>query len=255
MTLGEVEFEIIDLVELQAIENAVSARYTEIEKVKSSSELTEAENNLAASRIKSEENNNKFHDLDVKRKKLEDSVDTHEEKIKSNESKLFSGTITDSKELSNYQEEIQMLKNANSKLEDEILAIMEEQDMIKPVIEASKEEIAELDSIVLRIRNEMDEKLEGLKHNIEGLKKRKDDVVSRIPGDYLKKYNDLKTKKGGIAVSIIKDNFCNVCNMEIPSIETERFVESDQVYRCPICGRMSVLYRPEMDDIKKELES
>lgn len=115
--------------------------------------------------------------------------------------------------------------------------------------------MVELDSIVLRIRNEMDEKLEGLKHNIEGLKKRKEDVVSRIPGDYLKKYNDLKTKKGGIAVSVIKDNFCNVCNMEIPLSETERFVESDQVYKCPICGRMSVLYSPEMDDIKRELES
>ena len=253
--MGEGKFEIIDLVELQAIENAVSARYIEIEKVKSNPGLTEAENNLAVSKQKSEEENNKFHDLDVKRKKLEDIVGTHDEKIKSNESKLFSGTITDSKELSNYQEEVQVLKNSSSKLEDEILEIMEEQDMAKPGIDALKEEMVELDSIVLRIRSEMDEKLEVLKHNIEGLKKRKEDVVSRIPGDYLKKYNDLKTKKGGIAVSVIKDNFCNVCNMEIPSIETERFVESDQVYKCPICGRMSVLYRPEMDDIKKELES
>ena len=253
--MGEVKFEVIDLVELQAIENTVSARYTEIEKVKSSPGLHEAENNLAASRQRSEEKNSQFHELDVKRKKLEDMVGAHEEKIKSNEKKLFSGTINDPKELSNYQEEIQMLKNSNSKLEDEILEIMEEQDMANPGIEALKEEMVELDSIVLRIRSEMDEKLEVLKHNIEGLKKRKEDVIARIPGDYLKKYNDLKTKKGGIAVSVIKNNFCNVCNMEIPSIDTERFVDSDQVYKCPICGRMSVLYRPEMDDIKKELES
>ena len=253
--MGEGKFEIIDLVELQAIENAVSARYTEIDKVKADPGLHKAENKLAVSRQKSEEENSKFHELDVKRKKLEDTVDTHEEKIKSNESKLFSGTITDSKELSNYQEEIQMLKNSNSKFEDEILTIMEEQDMAKPGTEALKKEMVEFESIVLRIRSEMDEKLEVLKHNIEGLKKRKEDVISRIPGDYLKKYNDLKTKKGGIAVSVIKDNFCNACNMEIPSIEAERFVDSDQVYRCPICGRMSVLYRPEMDDIKKELKS
>ncbi len=253
--MGEVKFEVIDLVELQAIENTVSARYTEIEKVKSSQELNEAKNKLTARKKKKKKKNSQFHEIDVKRKKHEDIVCTHDEKIKSNEGKLFSGTINDPKELSNYQEEIQMLKNSNSKLEDEILEIMEEQDMAKPGIEALKKEMVELDSIVLRIRSEMDEKLEVLKHNIEGLKKRKEDVVSRIPGDYLKKYNDLKTKKGGIAVSVIKDNFCNVCNMEIPSIETERFVDSDQVYKCPICGRMSVLYRPEMDDIKRELES
>jgi uncharacterized protein len=254
MILGEGKFEIIELVELQAIENTISARYAEIEKVKSNPGLNEAKSNLEASRQKSEEKNNKFHDLDVKRKKLEDTVGTHDQKIKNNESKLFSGTITDSKELSNYQEEIQMLKNTNSNLEDEILAIMEEQDVVKPGIEALEEEIVELDSTVLRIRNEMDEKLEVLKHNIEGLKKRKEKVVSRIPGDYLKKYNDTKSKKGGIAVSIIKDNFCSVCNMEIPSIEAEKFVESDRVYKCPICGRMSVIHSPEMDDIKKELE-
>jgi len=253
--LGEVKFEVIDLVELQAIENTVSARYTEIEKIKSSPGLHEAENNLAASRQRSEEKNSQFYELDVKRKKLEDMVGTYEEKIKSNEKKLFSGTINDPKELSNYQEEIQMLKNSNSKLEDEILEIMEEQDMANPGIEALKEEMVELDSIVLRIKSEMAEKLEVLKHNIEGLKKRKEDVSARIPGDYLKKYNDLKTKKGGIAVSVIKNNFCNVCNMEIPAIDTERFIDSDQVYKCPICGRMSALYRPEMDDIKKELES
>ena len=253
--MGEGKFEITDLVELQAIENAVSARYAETEKVKANPGLDKAENNLAVSKQKIEEKNNKFHELDVKRKKLEDTMDTHDEKIKSNESKLFSGTITDPKELTNYQEEIQMFKNSNSKLEDEILEIMEEQDMAKPEVDALKEEMIGLNSIVLRIKNEMDEKLEGLKHNIEGLKKRKEDVVLRIPGDYLKKYNDLKTKKGGIAVSVIKDNFCSACNMEIPSIETERFIDSDEIYKCPICGRMSVLYRAEMDEIKKELES
>ena len=255
MILGEEKFEIIDLVELQAIENATSARYAEIDKVKADPRLADAEKNLEVSRKKGEDKNSQFHELNVKRKKLEDTVDTHEEKIKSNEKKLFSGTITDPKELSNYQEEIQVLNNSNSKLEDEILEIMEEQDIAKPGIEALKEEMVEFDSIVKRLRSEMDDKLEVLKHNIEGLKKRKEDVVLRIPGDYLKKYNDLKTKKSGIAVSVIKDNFCSACNMEIPSIETERFVDSDEVYKCPICGRMSVLYRPEMDDIKKELES
>jgi len=252
--LVEDRLEAADLVELQTIENAISTRYSEADKVKADPGLAEAEKNLESSRQKNEEKNSQFHDLDVKRKKLEDTLGIHEEKIKNNEGKLFSGTINDAKELSNYQEEIQMLKKTSNKLEDQILEIMEEQDLIKPGMEDSKKEMAELETVVIRIKKEMDEKLEVLKHNIEGLKKRKEDVISRIPGDYLKKYNELRMKKGGIAVSVIKDNFCSVCNMEIPSIETERFVDSDEVYKCPICGRMSVLYRPEMDGIKKELE-
>lgn len=252
--MGENRLEIADLVELQAIENAISTRYSETDKIKADTGLVKAEKDLEASGQKNEEKNSQFRDLDVKRKKLEDTIGIYEEKIKNNEKKLFSGTINDAKELSNYQEEIQMLKKTSSKLEDQILEIMEEQDLIKPDMEASKNIMVELGTVVSRIKNEMDEKLEVLKHNIEGLKKRKEDVTSRIPGEYLKKYNELRTKKGGIAVSVIKDNFCSVCNMEIPSIEVERFVDYDHVYRCPICGRMSVLYSPEMDAIKKELE-
>ncbi|GAG26527.1 unnamed protein product, partial [marine sediment metagenome] len=158
--MGKNRLEINDLVELQAIENTISARYSEMNKVKTDLGLTEAEKNLEAGRQKNEEINSQFHDLDVKRKKLEDTVGTYEEKIKNNENKLFSGTINDAKELSNYQEEIQMLKNSNSKLEDEILEIMEQQDLVKPGMEALKGEVAKLDSLAKRIKAEMDEKLE-----------------------------------------------------------------------------------------------
>jgi len=245
---------VMDLVELQFIENALSARFTEIEKLKNYPELTAAEKRLEESRSKNEELNNNFHELEIKRKKLEDSVETNNEKIKSNEKKLFSGTITDAKELSNYQAEVDILKNNNSKLEDQVLEIMEQQDPLEPGIEAIKKEMDELDSIVKRINNEIKEKHEGLKHNIEGLNKRKEDVAARMPADHLKRYNETKTKKGGIAVSVIKDNFCGVCNMEIPATKAEKFVDSETLYKCPLCGRISVLYQPEIDDIKKEFE-
>jgi len=253
MILAE-KINVMDLVELQLIENALSARFTEIERLKNYPELIAAEKKLEESRSKNEEINSNFHELEIKRKKLEDSVEINNEKIKSNEKKLFSGTITDAKELSNYQEEVEILKDNNSKLEDQVLEIMEEQDPLEPDIEALKREMNELDSIVKRINNEIEEKHEVLKHNIEGLSKRKEDVVARIPSDHLKRYNETKTKKGGIAVSVIKDNFCGVCNMEIPAIEAEKFIDSEILYRCPLCGRISVLYQPEIDEIKKEFE-
>ena len=246
---------VIDLAELQFIENALSARLSEIEELKNNPELTATKKKLEESISKNEEINSNFHELEIKSKKLEDSVGLNEEKIKSDEKKLFSGTITDAKELSNYQEEVDILKNSNSKLEDQILEIMEEQGQLEPGIEILEKGMKELDSEVKRINNEIEEKHEGLKHNIEGLKKRKEDVMARIPADYLKRYNETRTKKGGIAVSVIKDNFCGVCNMEIPAVEAEKFIDSETLYKCPLCGRISILYQPGMDDIKKELET
>jgi predicted nucleic acid-binding Zn-ribbon protein len=253
--LTESKFNVTDLVELQLIENAISARSTEIENIKNNKEQVSALKELEQVAKKFDEVNGAYSDLESKRKKLEDTVELQNEKIKNDESKLFSGTIMSAKELENYQEEVKILKQKNSEMEDKILELMIELEEMSDKVKQAAAEKDKAEANVNRINNEMNEKIEVLKHIVEGLRKRKDDVISRIPKDHLKKYNEVKTKKGGIAVSVLKNNFCNVCNMEIPTIAAEKIEDIDEVYSCPLCGRMSVIYRSEIDTIKKELES
>lgn len=249
------KFDVLDLVELQLIENAISARTSETDRTKNNKELEEAEKKLAGVKEKYEEINGRYGEIESKRKKFEDTVEMQNEKIKSNEGKLFSGTITSAKEIENYQEEVKILKKKNSEMEDQILELMIKLEEMSEDVKKADAEKAEAEAEVSRIKNEMNEKLEVLKHIIEGLQKRKEDVTSKIPSDYLKKYREVKAKKGGIAVSVLKDNFCNVCNMQIPAIDAEKIVDANELYRCPLCGRLAVIYRKEVDDIRKELES
>ncbi len=253
--MSDSKFNVVVLVELQLIDNAITARQTEIEEAKNNQELVSAEGRLAELKEKFDEINSKHNDLENQRKKLEDSVGIQNEKIKSNEGKLFSGTITSAKELENYQEEVRILKQKNSGMEDRMLELMIKLEEISGKVKLAGVEKDKAGADVNRIKAEMNEKLEVLKNIIEGLKKRREDVASNIPDDYLKKYKELKSKKGGIAVAVLKDKFCNVCNMEIPSSDAEKIIDADEVYRCPLCGRMAVIYRSEIDNIKKELES
>ncbi len=248
------KFDVIDLVELQLTENAISARTVEIEEAQKSPELESARNELETLDENFNKLNSDFTSLEARRKKLEDTVEIQNEKIKTNEKKLFSGTITSAKELENYQDEIGILREKNSGMEDEILELMIEMDEKEKKLRQAEEEKNKAESEVNRIKNEIDERVEVLKNILEGLKKRKDSVTSRIPEDYLKKYAEIKNKKGGIAVAVIKDNYCNVCNMEIPVSAAEEIVDMDEVYTCPLCGRMAIIYRKEIDDIEKELE-
>lgn len=252
--MNEKKFNVVDMVELQLIENAVSARLSEIEEAKNSREFASAQKELEEVEENYKEKNNEYNALEGKRKKLEDTVEMQNEKIKGNENKLFSGTITSTKELESYQEEIKILKEKNSEMEDKILEIMIEMEEKSESLKQTKDKRDKTEADVNRLRDEIDEKMEVLKNIVEGLKKRKESVISRIPVDYLKKYNELKNKRGGIAVAVLKDNFCSVCNMEIPTIAAEEMEDIDKVYRCPLCGRMAVMYRGEIDTIKKELE-
>ena len=253
--LVDMKFDVLKLVELQLIENAISARSAEADEVKNNKELASAEKRSSEVIKKYNEIESRYSDIESKRKKLEDTVEMQNEKIKSNEGKLFSGTLTSAKEIENYQEEVEILKKKNSKMEDQILELMIKLEEISEEVKKAGEEKDTADAEVGRIKNEMNEKLEVLKHIIEGLGKRSDDVASGIPDDYLKKYREIKGRKSGIAVSVLKDNFCNVCNMQIPARDTEKIVDADELYRCPLCGRLAVIYRKEIDVIKKELES
>ena len=253
--MDEPKFDVLALVELQMIENAISARSSEVEETKNNKELDQAEKKSTEVKVKYDEISGRYGELESKRKKFEDTVEMQNEKIKSNEGKLFSGTITSAKEIENYQEEVKILKGKNSEIEDQILELMIKLEEMSEEVKQAGSEKARAESEVGRIKNEMNEKLEVLKHIIEGLQKRRDDVSSKIPGDYLKKYREVKSKKGGIAVSVLKDKFCNVCNMQIPAKDAEKIVDADQLYRCPLCGRLAVIYRKEIDDIRRELES
>ena len=253
--MNDKKFDVLRLVELQLIENAISARSAEAEEVKNNKELASAEKRCSEVRKKYDEIEGRYSDIESKRKKLEDTVEIQNEKIKSNEGKLFSGTLTSAKEIENYQEEVEILKRKNSEMEDQILELMIKLEEMSEEVKKAGAEKENADAEAARIKNEMNEKLEVLKHIIEGLEKRRDDVSSKIPDDFLKKYKEIKGRKGGIAVSVLKDNFCNVCNMQIPAIDTEKIVDADELYRCPLCGRMAVIYRKEIDALKNELES
>jgi predicted nucleic acid-binding Zn-ribbon protein len=255
MKLDDTKFDVLTLAELQLIENAISARTSEAEKTKNNKELEKAEKKLAQVKEKNKEINEKYSELESRRKKLEDTVEMQNDKIKGNEGKLFSGTIISAKEIENYQEEVKILKKKNSEMEDQILELMIKIEEMSEDIKKADAEEATAEAEVVRIKNEMNQKLEVLKHILEGLQKRREDVSSKIPADYIKKYREVKAKKGGIAVSVLKDKFCDVCNMQIPARDAEKIIDADQLYKCPLCGRLAVIYRKEIDEIRKELES
>ncbi|MDD3819363.1 MAG: hypothetical protein PHG41_05980 [Actinomycetota bacterium] len=251
--MNEAKFNVVDLVELQLIENAISARLSEIEEAKNNKEQVTAQKEFEKAKENFEMLDKEYAELESSRKKLEDTVGIQNEKIKTNESKLFSGTITSAKELENYQEEIKILKQKNSEMEDRILEIMIEMDDKAEKVKLAREEKDRAAFNVKGISDEISEKIEVLKNIVKGLEKRREDVSSRIPEDYLKRYREIKDRKGGIAVAVLKDNFCNVCNMEIPISAVEEIEDVDKVYSCPLCGRMAVIHRNEIDVIEKEL--
>jgi predicted nucleic acid-binding Zn-ribbon protein len=253
--LDDASYEITRLVELQLLESSILRKLNEINVLKKNEKLQKLQKDLSEINEKLELSDKELAGLEHERKKLEDMITLQNEKIKKNEEKLFSGTITSSKELLNYQEEIKFLKQNNDNVESKAIELMISIDEWKPKIKEIEKSKARIDFEIEMVKKEAGEKTKVISDAVKRLREKRATVISKIPKDALAKYEETKAKKGGIAVAVLKDRFCDICNMEIPTGDAEKIKDLSKLYKCPLCGRMLIMYRAGIDEIKAGIEN
>jgi uncharacterized protein len=253
--LDDVNYELTRLVELQLLESAILRKLNEINELKKNIKMQKLQKELTEINEKLEISNKELAGLEHERKKLEDTINIQNDKIKKNEEKLFSGTITSAKELLNYQEEIKLLKQNNDNVESKTIEFMISIDELKSKIKEIDKSKDSINSGIEIVKKEVDEKIKVISDAVKKLREKRTTAISVIPKDILTKYEETKIKKGGIAVAVLKDKFCDICNMEIPSGEADKIKDLNKVYKCPLCGRMLIVYRNGIDEIKAGIEN
>jgi len=253
--LGDASYGITSLVELQLLESAILRKLNEINILKKNEKLQKLQKELSETNEKLELSDRELAGLEHERKKLEDMITLQNENIKKNEEKLFSGTITSAKELLNYQEEIKFLKQNNDNVESKAIELMISIDEYKPRIKEIEKSKTRIDSEIEMVKKEVGEKTKVISDAVKRLREKRATVISKIPKDALAKYEETKSKKGGIAVVVLKDRFCDICNMEIPTGEAEKIKDLNKLYKCPLCGRILIMYRDGIDEIRAGIEN
>ena len=245
-------FSLTDLYCLQLAENKIRFYEREIQKLKDDEDLKNRAEELREAETALEGLQKTRHDLESQRKKLEDEISLKNEKIKKNEQKLSSGTITSSKEIISLNEEIESIKKINTELENNMLEIMIKIDDIDEEIKAQKEKKEKIEAYVKKLSDEIDEKIAAEEKVLNKYKDKKQEVASRIPEAQTDKFNEVAEKRGGVAIGILKEKLCLACNMEMSMMEAMNMSSDDLIYRCPNCKRMLIRYRPEIDRINEE---
>ncbi len=253
--MDDASYEITRLIELQLLESAILRKLNEINVLKKNEKAQKLQKELSEINEKLQLSDKELAGLEHERKKLEDMTTLQNEKIKKNEEKLFSGTITSAKELLNYQEEIKLLKQNNDSVESKAIEFMISIDDGKIKIKEVEKIKDQINSEIEIVKREVNEKIKVIDGAVKKLKDKRSTVISKIPKDVLIKYEEIKAKKGGIAVAVLKDRFCDICNMEIPTGEADKIKDLNKFYRCPLCGRMLLIYRNGIDEIKAGIEN
>ncbi len=153
---------------------------------------------------------------------------------------LYSGRTANPKELTALQEDLQALGRQRQRLEDEILAVMEE-------IERLLGETKTLDGSTGTARRALDEHLiefrtrqDAITAQSQRMQAARTALLQEIDEGLLRRYELLRDRKGGVAVALVVRGICEGCHVAIPEKRLAQLLdpETNRIFTCEGCGRI-----------------
>jgi predicted nucleic acid-binding Zn-ribbon protein len=225
-----------DLMSLQALDDeAASHRATigDIEhRLAGDAALDAARAELAAAAGEREE-------LRRARRRLEGDLATLDTRIAAEEKRLYDGTIKNPKELVALQHEVDALKQSRSRLEDELLAVLDLVEASDTRYEAAS---ASLVANEARWAGESDALRAGLERQLAALTRaeaRRAAAAASLPPAALRQYEAIRSRRGS-AVARISGSLCSACRVTIPDALRTRAQLGTALVQCPNCERILV---------------
>ena len=157
-------------------------------------------------------------------------------KITDTETNLYGGSITNPKELANLQQEISLLKNKRSQLEDDDLQIMSQVEKLISDIVASESNLRSLESAWLTQQKQLGISLKELQMEQLKLDAKRQSLTTKITPFLLEEYRQLRKHKGS-ALGKVEQGVCQGCRIAL-SVTELREIRGDKLTHCGSCGRI-----------------
>ncbi len=221
------------LYQLQAIELDIESKeQTLVQSLASLGEskaLLEARNGLSAGEQCLGELEKKQHDAEWE---IEDIAG----KLLSAQETLYSGRITNPKELSGLQHEVENFKKKRNVLEEEALEIMEQVEAATSELAGLRLKLDEVEKNWRQQQQQLSDTIEELKIALSRLKKEQQQALAGIDDETVDCYRKLRQKRGK-AVARMEQGTCRGCGISLSTAELQR-VKGNRIIMCNNCGRI-----------------
>jgi predicted nucleic acid-binding Zn-ribbon protein len=175
--------------------------------------------------------------LVARQRDLEGKLGVAESKLKDRRMRLT--RIRNDKELGLAKREMEILKDAASTLETELVGVMEQAETAGAKADGLEAELARLTAERDRESAELQEKTGRLSGEIEKERAERGDLAKDLEEDLRRRYEMIFSRRGGLAVVEVRGGICQGCRMRVPPQlfnEIQRNLE--RVFICPSCQRM-----------------
>lgn len=171
-------------------------------------------------------------------KEAEWALEELDRRLRIQEQRLYSGVVTNPKELYALQQEVQHLRAQQNRQEEMALEVILAAESLQEIANSKAESLrqaeekwAETNAAGMIHRDQLDVKRQELQA-------KREQFVSDIDANLLKRYDALKRTKQGRAVSKVDQNSCQWCRVILTPSELQRVRVSADLQMCSNCGRI-----------------
>jgi predicted nucleic acid-binding Zn-ribbon protein len=229
------------LLDLQTEDTAIKRLEERKASLPEARRLAEVNDQLAESTADLEIAQKQHDEIAREQDKLEGEIGIIDAKITKEEQRLFSGAVSNPKELGALQAEVAMLKRKRSESEDALLEVMVQKESASATLErlrgeqqAATKEAEELSATVAALTSEIDAQLQT-----HGAKR--EAATTPLPPELLELYEKLRATKNGVGAAALEGGTCQGCHTKLSNKEVERIKTEGGLQRCDNCRRILVV--------------
>ncbi len=200
--------------------------------IKLKAEQAEYRNKLASIAQKQDSVRKRQQQLDLELKSCLD-------KIQQEESKLYGGSVVNSRELEQIQLKAAEYSNLKTKIEETILRLMEEEEKLTKlkdqIIIADKTSNQQLTSLEGQIK----QKIFEFNLELTELESELNELTPLVLEEWLNKLNKIAGSHNGVGIAQIKAGCCGACHVSLSDSLLQKAKRGeDQILLCENCGRI-----------------
>ncbi len=223
----------IDLL-IKKLDDEMSADYADLEKRQIS---------IAEKREQLGDHTTMIEEGEQRRRELEAEIEDEIVHIKDRQTKLMN--VQTNREYQSLLKEIEEAKKLNKTRETEIVDLMEQAESLQTKITEEGNVCRAEDELLNEAKEKVDTLAAGIDKKKVKFQKKRNTQAKKIKDSLLRRYDQLRSKRNGLAITGVTKGVCRGCFMNIPPQQFNEVLRGEQILSCPTCQRL-MFHEPEV---------
>lgn len=223
------------LYQLQLLDSEVDKTNQQLAEI--AARLGESEG-LKQAKVQAEAAEKQLHQAQAKMQNLNLELQSLTQKIAQQEKTLYQGKALSPKEAANLQDEIASLKRRQSQREEFLLEAMVGAEEAEQHAEQAQARLRSVQGEWQVDQQHLTEQQAALKAKLSELKQQRPVMVKVMDPDDLDEYEEVRRRKAGRAVAVVKDGICMGCGVAASSSRIQHARTGTELIYCGTCGRI-----------------